>query len=73
MDSDRIVKLDTAVPFGRPWISEEDRQGVLDVLHGNILTHGPQGKAFEAAFTEFTGSGAHAVSVSSCMAALHRS
>ena len=50
MDSDRIVKLDTAGPFGRPWISEEDRQGVLDVLHGNILTHGPQGKAFEAAF-----------------------
>mgnify|MGYP006118415479 CR=1 FL=1 len=73
MGSDRIVKLDTAVPFGRPWISEEDRQGVLDVLHGNILTHGPQGKAFEAAFTEFMGPGAHAVSVSSCMAALHLS
>ena len=73
MDSERTAKLNTAVPFGRPWISEEDRQGVLDVLQGDILTHGPQGKAFEAAFADFVGPGAHAVSVSSCMAALHLS
>ena len=40
MDSDRIVKLDTAVPFGRPWISEEDRQGVLDHGNGNTFKFG---------------------------------
>jgi perosamine synthetase len=59
------------VPFGRPWITDEDREAVLEVLNGPILTHGPQCKAFEAEFAAFVGSGAFAVSVSSCMAALH--
>ena len=59
------------IPFGRPWITEEDRHAVLSVLQGPILTHGPQGKAFEAEFGAFLGEGAHCVSVSSCMAALH--
>ncbi|MBI4662341.1 MAG: DegT/DnrJ/EryC1/StrS family aminotransferase [Verrucomicrobia bacterium] len=57
--------------FARPWITDEDRQAVLEVLNGHILTHGPQGKAFEEEFAAFLGSGAHCVSVSSCMAALH--
>ena len=59
------------IPFGRPWITDEDRQAVLAVLQGHILTHGPEGKAFEAEFAAFAGEGAHAVSVSSGMAALH--
>lgn len=59
------------IPFGRPWITDEDRQAVLAVLEGHILTHGPQGKAFEAEFAAFAGEKAHAVSVSSGMAALH--
>jgi len=59
------------VPFGRPVITDADRRAVLEVLEGHILTHGPQCKAFEAEFAEFMGPGAHAVSVSSCMAALH--
>jgi dTDP-4-amino-4,6-dideoxygalactose transaminase len=59
------------IPFGRPWITDEDRQAVLAVLQGHILTHGPEGKAFEAEFAAFTGEGAHAVSVSSGMASLH--
>lgn len=62
-----------AVPFGRPWITDEDREAVLAVLNGPILTHGPHGKAFEAEFAAFLGDGAHCVSVSSCMAALHLS
>ena len=60
-----------SIPFGRPWITELDRQAVVDVLQGHILTHGPQCKAFEQEFADFMGEGAHCVSVSSCMAALH--
>lgn len=59
------------VPFGRPVITDTDRQAVLSVLSGHILTHGPHCKAFEAEFAAFLGPQAHAVSVSSCMAALH--
>lgn len=58
------------VPFARPWITDEDRAAVLDVLSGHVLTHGPQGEAFEAEFRAFVGGG-HAISMSSCMAALH--
>lgn len=60
-----------SIPFGRPWITDEDRQAVLKVLEGPILVHGPEAKAFEAEFAEFLGDGASAVSVSSGMAALH--
>ncbi len=60
----------TEIPFGRPWITDEDRKAVLDVLNGHILTHGPQGKGFEQDFVDLMGGG-HAVAVSSCTAALH--
>lgn len=59
------------IPFARPWITDDERKAVLEVLDGPILTHGPQGKAFEAEFAAFLGPNAHGVSVSSCMAALH--
>lgn len=59
------------IPFGRPDITDADREAVLRVLSGHILTHGPECKAFEAAFSDFMGDGAHCVTVSSCMAALH--
>ena len=59
------------VPFARPNITDEDRKAVLEVLDGHILTHGPQGKAFETEFGAYMGPDAHCVSVSSCMAALH--
>jgi perosamine synthetase len=61
------------IPFGRPDITDVDRQAVMRVLEGHILTHGPECKAFEADFAGFLGDGGHAVSVSSCMAALHLS
>ncbi|MCS6289222.1 MAG: DegT/DnrJ/EryC1/StrS family aminotransferase [Nitrospira sp.] len=60
------------IPFARPWITDEDRHAVLEVLNGHILTHGPQCKSFEQEFAAFLGGG-HCVSVSSCMAALHLS
>lgn len=59
------------IPFGRPWINDDDRRAVGDVLEGHILTHGPQCKEFEAEFSDFLGGDASSVSVSSCMAALH--
>ncbi len=61
----------TDIPFGRPDISDVDREAVMRVLNGHILTHGPECKAFETEFAAFLGAGAHCVSVSSCMAALH--
>jgi len=59
------------VPFARPWITDEDREAVARVLGGHVLTHGPECKAFESEFAAFLGDKAYAVSVSSCMAALH--
>ena len=35
------------IPFGRPWIEDEDRDAVMAVLKGHILTHGPECAAFE--------------------------
>ena len=67
------MSMPRQIPFARPWITNEDRNAVLEVLEGHILTHGPQCKGFEAEFGEFLGPGAHCVSVSSCMAALHLS
>lgn len=58
------------IPFGRPWITDEDRNAVMEVLNGHILTHGPKGVEFETAFVDFMGAG-HATSTSSCMASLH--
>ena len=60
-----------SIRFARPWSTDEDRQAVLDVLHGHILTHGPQCKGFEEDFVKFLGDDCYCVSVSSCMAALH--
>ncbi len=60
------------IPFGRPIIGEEEKSAVLNVLNGPILVHGPRSKEFETAFACYTGA-PHAVSVSSCTAALHLS
>lgn len=61
------------IPFGKPWIGDEEKQAVLEVLSGDVLTHGPQSKAFEEEFARFMGGEAYCVSVSSGMAALHLS
>src|SRR5213592_2107703 len=72
-DAGKPMKATRQIPFARPWITDDDRKAVLGVLDGYILTHGPQCKAFESEFGKFLGDGAHCVSVSSCMAALHLS
>ncbi|THJ23522.1 MAG: DegT/DnrJ/EryC1/StrS family aminotransferase [Nitrospira sp. CG24E] len=65
------MNIPRQIPFARPWITDDDRKAVMEVLEGYILTHGPQCKEFEAEFSAFMGQGAHCVTVSSCMAALH--
>lgn len=60
-----------SIPFGKPWITDSDRDAVTDVLRGDVLTHGPQGKAFEEEFAKFVGNEAYCISTSSGMAALH--
>jgi len=69
--SQSVNSTRAAIPFGRPNISDEDRQAVLHVLEGHILTHGPVCGEFEDGFAAFMGADAHCVSVSSGMAALH--
>jgi dTDP-4-amino-4,6-dideoxygalactose transaminase len=59
------------IPFGRPWITDAERQAVMEVLSGDVLTHGPQAHAFEKEFAAFVGADAHCLTTSSGMAALH--
>ena len=66
------MTLKRSIQFAKPWITDAERQAVLEVLKGDILTHGPQNKAFESEFGQFIGGNdVHCVAVSSCMAALH--
>jgi len=58
------------IHFGRPWIEDVDRNAVMEVLQGHILTHGPKCTEFERKFEALMGGG-HAVTTSSCMASLH--
>jgi dTDP-4-amino-4,6-dideoxygalactose transaminase len=58
------------IPFGRPWIGDEEKRAVLAVLEGPILTHGPKGHEFEEKFARYIGGGT-AITTSSCMASLH--
>lgn len=60
------------IPFGKPIIGENEKKAVLEVLDGPILVHGPKAKEFEVRFAEYTNA-PHAVSLSSCTAALHLS
>jgi|TARA_Y100000031_G_scaffold85558_1_gene94210 dTDP-4-amino-4,6-dideoxygalactose transaminase len=59
------------IAFARPWITDAELDAVVGVLGGDVLTHGPQAKAFEEEFSDFMGGGGHALLTSSGMAALH--
>jgi dTDP-4-amino-4,6-dideoxygalactose transaminase len=58
------------IPFGKPWITEAERNAVLGVLDGDVLTHGPQAHEFEKEFSAAVGGG-QALTVSNGTAALH--
>lgn len=59
------------IAFGKPWITDAERNAVMGVMSGDVLTHGPQAHAFEQEFAAFMGGDAFAISLSSGMAALH--
>ncbi|MCX7307277.1 MAG: DegT/DnrJ/EryC1/StrS family aminotransferase [Afipia sp.] len=58
------------IQFGKPWITEAERNAVLGVLAGDVLTHGPQAHEFEKEFVAAVGGG-HALTLSNGTAALH--
>ena len=43
------------IPFGKPWITDAERNAVLGVLAGDVLTHGPQSHEFEKEFVAAIG------------------
>ena len=61
----------SSIPFGRPWITDNEREAVQQVLEGHILTHGVKCEEFEDAFARFVGGDAYCLTVSSCMSALY--
>ena len=58
------------IPFGRPMIGDREKRAIQEVLDGPILVHGPRNDQFEKDFASYT-QAPHAVSVSSCTAAMH--
>ena len=64
------IETPRQIPFGRPVLGAAERDAVLEVLQGHLLTHGPRVEQFERAFAAFTDVG-HAVAVNSCTAGLH--
>lgn len=58
------------ISFGKPWITDAERNAVLGVLAGDVLTHGPQAHEFEKEFVAAVGGG-HALTLSNGTAALH--
>ncbi|MFT5241792.1 MAG: perosamine synthetase [Candidatus Promineifilaceae bacterium] len=60
------------IPYGRQFVTEEDIQSVVDVLHGDWLTCGPAVTRFENVVRDYVGV-KHAIAVSNGTAALHLS
>ncbi|MDH4214120.1 MAG: aminotransferase class V-fold PLP-dependent enzyme, partial [Candidatus Thorarchaeota archaeon] len=58
------------IPYGKQWITEEDKEKVLEVLKSDYLTTGPTIAAFEDAFARFVGA-KYAIAVANGTAALH--
>jgi len=58
------------VPFYVPWITEEDKNSVIEALNSRWLTGGPKAREFEKLFADFIGV-KNAISLNSGTAALH--
>ena len=58
------------IPYGRQDITQEDIDGVLEVLTSDFLTQGPRVPTFESALASHIGA-PHAVAVNSATSALH--
>lgn len=61
---------ETLLPYGQPWLDDDDIAAVVAVLKSDWLTTGPTVDRFERAFADVIGGG-HAVAVSNGTAALH--
>ena len=59
-----------ALPYNLPDISESDIEAVAEMLRSGWLAPGPRARAFEAAFSEYTGA-RHAIAVDSATAGMH--
>ena len=58
------------IPYGRQDITQADIDAVVDVLHSDFLTQGPQVPRFERKLADYCGA-EHAVAVNSATSALH--
>src|SRR5258705_139172 len=70
MSSSSISTKSSNVPFFRPSLNDAEIQEVVDTLRSGWLTTGPKVKRFKTHFAKAV-LGRHAISVSSCTAALH--
>jgi len=60
------------IPYGKQNITQEDIDGVIEVLHSDFMTQGPKVHEFEKKFAKYIGC-RYAVAVSNGTAALHLS
>ena len=58
------------IPFARPYIGDEEKNAVTEVLNGHVLVHGHRTHDFEDKFAGWCGT-EKSVAVSSCTAGLH--
>lgn len=58
------------IPYGRHDVSQADVDAVVDVLHSDFLTQGPQVPRFESRVAEYCGA-RHGVAANSATSALH--
>jgi dTDP-4-amino-4,6-dideoxygalactose transaminase len=65
-----MAEANKKIAFGRPQLGQEELGLIKTVLESGRLVHGPATVEFEAKFAARIGA-AHAISVSSCTAALH--
>lgn len=64
------METPVAIPFHKPYITEDEISEVLDSLHSGWLTMGPKTMDFEQKYGEYIGA-KNAVSMNSCTACLH--
>ncbi|MEX3071987.1 UDP-4-amino-4,6-dideoxy-N-acetyl-beta-L-altrosamine transaminase [Vibrio alginolyticus] len=60
----------SVIPYGRQDITQQDIDGVIEVLHSDFLTQGPKVPAFEQSLIDHTGA-EYALAVNSATSALH--
>ena len=63
--------IQTPIPYGHQYISDEDIQAVVDVLKSDYLTCGPKITEFENEFRAYVGHPEYAVAVCNATAGLH--